>query len=439
MLWSELFIPTLRENPAGADSVAGRLLMRAGYLRPGVFLPLAQRSLRKIERIIRIEMESIGAQEIALDAPSRAATTQLPQIWFQIQHQILTAKLPDLAPLARMLTNCGLSNDFIVASESGADTLVNCLACGYKDSLEYAVSNPGAPAIPDPEGDPAMEEFHTPNRKTIADVSEFTGLPATTQMKSLVMTAGGVPVLALVRGDHQLSRPKLAAIMASDEAIPAGAAEITRLFGADPGSLGPVAVKNIRIIADQALSTRRNMTTGANRNDYHLRNVTPGRDFMCEFADIRRPTEGDTCQTCGSPLTFQKATRLAGVSGTTATLWLDRILYTIAEQNNDEAGMILPRSIAPFDVILTPVNNADAVVWRAAQKVYRDCENAGLGVLYDDRDDRPGSKFKDADLTGIPWRVTVGKKLAQGVVELANRKTRTATDIEPSAVASALK
>jgi len=469
MLWSKIFIPTLRENPVDAESAAHRLLMRAGYIRqagPGAYtyLHLARRSLGKIERIVREEMDRIGGQECCFANEAAVfeiarnelrSPKQLPQIWYQIEAMTMQSYsfgAPDSQDslgkhreaFARILARCGVpavatATEFLTISATGNETLVQCPACGYAEGLGLAVSRAAAPLIPDPEGDGGPEEFHTPDKKTIADVSEFTGLPATSQMKSLVMTADGEPVLALVRGDHQLSRPKLASILRVREVVPAKPAEIVRWFGADPGSLGPVGVKNMRILADHALTGRSNMTAGANRNDCHLRNVTPGRDFEAEFADIRRVAEGDLCSSCGTGLTLHRAIRIAALLPGACEMGIERILRAVIEQNNDEGGMILPRAIAPFAVIVTPVNNIDAALREAAQRIYTDCLAAGIDVLYDDRDERPGSKFKDADLIGVPYRVTIGKKLAQGLVELTARSTRSRTDLPLAEVVTALQ
>ena len=450
MRWSRLFIPTLRENPAGSESASQKLLQRAGYLRPPVWLPLAIRSLEKIERMVRAGMEEMGAQEIGLpDSQSDAiiyeiargelrSPKQLPQIWFarragRIESFPFGAGNSDRTfheLFGGVLAQSGVrSSAFMAPTEAGGETLVECAGCGYAECLDYAVSNATVPVEPDPEGDAAPEAFYTPGRKTIAEVSEFANLPATSQMKSLVMATGGEPVLALVRGDHQLSRPKLAALLGVPEVVPAQPADIVRWFGAEPGSLGPVGAGNIRVVADTSLAARRNMVAGANRTDYHLRNVTPGRDFKAEFADIRRVAEGDACVTCGSPLALRKAVQLAGLRK--GFYWIDlvRILHALVEQNNDEAGMMLPAAVAPFTVIITPVNNNDTAMREAAESIYRDCLASRIDALYDDRDERPGAKFKDADLIGVPFRITLGKKLGQGLVEFNDRKARTSRDL----------
>lgn len=562
MLWSKLFIPTLRENPAEAEVASHQLLLRAGYIRQvaaGIYsyLFLAQRSLLKIQQIVRSEMDGIGAQEFLLPALNPAelwqesgrwdvmgenmfrlkdrfgrdlclgmtheeimtATArgelrsykQLPQIWYQIQTKFRDEPRPKSGLLRvrqfimkdsysfdlnaegldvsykkhyeayrRIFARCGLdvipveahsgamggsqSMEFMVPSDAGEDLVVNCPTCHYAANLEKAISYAVPPKIDDPDSDTAPEEFHTPGRKTIAEVAEFTGLPETSQMKSLVMVADGRPVLALLRGDHQLSETKFAqAAGGALELRPARPDEIKEWFGADPGSLGPIGVTNMPIIADLALGARRNMIAGANRNDYHLRNVTPVRDFNPEFADIRQVNNGDPCAACGAELQLHKTIevghifklgykysdtmglRVLGSNGEEITpimgsygIGIERILSSSIEQNHDDAGMFLPVSIAPFTVIITPVNNADAALREAAQKIYSGCLAAGLDALYDDRDERPGVKFKDADLIGVPFRITIGKKLAQGLVELVERKTRTSRDVAAEEVVDQL-
>jgi prolyl-tRNA synthetase len=552
MYWSKLFIPTLREVPAEAEVISHQLLLRAGYVRQlsaGIYnyLFLAQRSLLKIQQIVREEMESIGAQEMLLPALQPAelwqesgrwdamgdnmfrlkdrfgrplclgmtheenmaavargqlrSYKQLPQIWFQIQTKFRDEPRPksgllrvrqfimkdsysfdlDAAGLdaayekhytayKRIFDRCGLryiaveahsgsmggsqSHEFMVASEAGEDFVVTCPATGYAANLEKAVSRPVPPVVEDPAGDLEPEEFHTPDRKTIAEVSEFTGLPATSQIKSLVMAVDGKPALALVRGDHSLSDTKFASAAGATELRPAHSEEIRTWFGADAGSLGPVGVRNMPVIADLALEGRRNMICGANRNDYHLRNVTPGEDFNARFADIRQVAAGDAEVDTGEPLDIVKTVEIGhifklgykysealGLKVTTESgeeitpimgsygIGIERILCAAIELYNDKDGMALPASIAPFELVITPVNIGDAAQREAGERLFGECKAAGLDVLFDDRDERPGVKFKDADLVGIPYRITLGKKLAQGIVEIVNRRTKQVSDV----------
>jgi len=552
MLWSSLFIPTLRENPAEAEVPSHQLLLRAGYVRQlsaGIYsyLFLAQRSLLKIQKIVREEMNAIGAQEFHLPALNPAeiwqesgrwdvmgdnmfrlkdrfqrdlclgmtheevmtaiargelrSYKQLPQIWYQIQTKFRDEPRPKsgllrvrqflmkdsysfdidqrgldvaydkhYAAYRRIFDRCGLeytvveahsgamggsqSHEFMVASEAGEDFVAMCKSCGYSANLEKAAAEPIAPAISDPEGDFAPEPFHTPGRKTIAEVAEFTSLPETSQMKSLVLVADGKPVLVMLRGDHQLSETKFASVCCDPEFRPAHPAEIREWFGAEAGSLGPVGVDNMTIYADQALAGRRNMIAGANRDDYHLRHVTIGEDFQAELRDLRQVQPGDACTKCGAPLDVVKTVeighifklgykysdsmglRVLNADGKEVTpimgsygIGIERILCAAIELYHDKDGMILPPSIAPFDVVITPANIGDAAQSEAAHKIYNDCVAAGLDALLDDRDERPGVKFKDADLIGVPKRIVIGKKLANGLVELVDRKTRQSTDV----------
>ncbi len=561
MRWSQLFIPTLRENPAEAEVVSHQLLLRAGYIRQlgaGLYnyLFLAQRSLLKITQIVREEMDRIGGQEMLLAALHPAelwqesgryqvmgdnmfrlkdrwqrdmclgmtheevmtsiargelrSYKQLPQIWYQIQNKFRDEARPksgllrtrqftmkdsytfdiDAAGLdigyqkhydayCKIFDRCGLqyvvveahsgamggsqSHEFMVASDAGEDFVAIC-KCGYSANLEKAVAKASDPRVPDPEGDLEPEEFPTPGRKTIADLTEFTGLPETSQMKSLVMVADGEPVLVLVRGDHQLSETKLGSAVTAAEIRAARPEEIRNWFGADAGSLGPVGVKNMPILVDEALRGRRNMIAGANRDDHHLRHVTPAEDFQAEYHDLRQVAAGDPCATCGEPLELKKTIeighifklgyrysdsmglRVLNAAGEEIPvimgsygIGIERILCAAVEQSHDNDGMALGPTIAPFTVVVTPVNRADEGQRTAAEQIYGQCLALGMDTLYDDRDERPGVKFKDADLIGVPFRITVGKKLAQGMVELVERRGKKTSDVAVSDVAAAVK
>jgi prolyl-tRNA synthetase len=346
------------------------------------------------------------------------------------------------------------SHEFLVESEAGEDFIVMCRKCGYAANREKATAQPSAPGVPDPEVDLTPEEFHTPGRKTIAEVSAFTGLPESSQMKSLVLVAHGKPLLVLLRGDHQLSETKFGSAAGDAAFRPARPEEIREAFGADPGSLGPVGVTRLRILADHALAGRRNMIAGANKDDYHLRHVTPGEDFQAEFMDLRQVEAGDACMSCGAPVEIRKTVEVGhifklgykysesmGLHVTNAEgeevtpimgsygIGIERILSAAIELYHDKDGMSLPPTIAPFTVVVTPVNTADAAQKKAAEEIYRACLGLGLDALLDDRDERPGVKFKDADLIGVPFRITVGKKVAGGMVELVERRGKKTVDV----------
>jgi prolyl-tRNA synthetase len=561
MLWSKLFIPTLRETPAEAEVASHQLLLRAGYIRQlsaGIYsyLFLAQRSLLKIQRIVRDEMNAIGGQEMHLPALNPAeiwqesgrwdimgdnmfrlrdrfgrdlclgmtheenmtaiargeirSYKQLPQIWYQIQAKFRDEQRPksgllrvrqflmkdsytfdldhaglDIAyqkhydAYCRIFERCGLrymvveahsgamggsqSHEFMVITEAGEDFVGVCRGCGHSANLEKATAVPSPPGIPDPEGDLSPEEFHTPGRKTIAEVAEFTGLPESSQMKSLVLVADCKPFLVLLRGDHQLNEAKFGAVSGDPEFRTAHPDEIRDWFGAEAGSLGPVGVAGMTILADQALEGRRNMIAGANRDDYHLRHVTLGKDFQAEVRDLRQVAAGDLCTRCGGRLEVRKTVeighifklgykysesmglRVLNADGHEITpimgsygIGIERVLSAAIELYHDKDGMILPPAIAPFQVIVTPANNYDAFQMEAARGIYDACLALGLDTLLDDRDERPGVKFKDADLIGIPFRITVGKKLPGGMVELLERKTRQTVDVPVAEAAAAV-
>jgi prolyl-tRNA synthetase len=436
---------------------------------------------------------------------------QLPQIWYQIQTKFRDEPRPksgllrvrqfimkdsytfdmDTAGLdaaydkhyqayCRIFERCGLeylvveahsgamggsqSHEFMVATDAGEDLVAVCPGCGYAANLEKAVAAPSAPTAADPEGERAPEEFPTPGRKTIAEVAEFTGLPETSQMKSLVLVADGKPVLVMLRGDHQLSEAKLGAVVNDPEFRQAHPPEIQGWFGAGAGSLGPVGVKNMPILADRALVGRRNMISGANRDDHHLRHVTLGEDFQAEVHDLRQVAAGDLCQKCGGALQIRKTVeighifklgykysesmglRVLNADGKEVTpimgsygIGIERILCAAIELYHDKDGMILPAAIAPFQVVITPANNSDAAQREAARGIYQASLALGVDALLDDRDERPGVKFKDADLIGVPFRVVVGKKLSAGLVELVERKTRQSVDVAVADAAAAVK
>ncbi|HUA87217.1 MAG TPA: YbaK/EbsC family protein [Bryobacteraceae bacterium] len=459
MLWSKLFIPTLRDAPAEAKNATHRLLIRAGYMRRQDYLFLGRRVLRKMVAIIREEMDAIGAQEMCVSSPLTIASElrsykQLPQIWYFFREFTVECwsfggveSRPQDA-FRRVFDRCALRylaghREIVALSENG-EPIVR--GAGDIASFETAESCPQPPALPDPEGDLAPEEFPTPGQKTIADLSAFTHLPESSQMKSVVMVADQKPVLIMLRGDHQLSEAKLRDELDASELRPANPGEIREWFGADAGSLGPVGEKNLPILADHALRGRRNMICGANRNDYHLRNVTPGEDFVAEFLDLRAVAPGDAAVD-GTTLAFEKGFRLAHfrrlrkpifvtdvngaqspVDAASCRILLENVFLTAVEQQQDADGLALAPAVAPFTVVITPVSNDEAQQCSGREQ-YDSLRRAGIDALLDDRDERPGVKFKDADLIGVPYRVTVGKKLAQGMVEIRDRRARTSQDV----------
>jgi prolyl-tRNA synthetase len=553
MYWSRLFIPTLRENPTEAEVVSHQLLLRGGYVRQlgaGLYnyLFLAQRSLNKIQAIVRQEMDSIGAQEMYLPALNPAEVwqesgrydvmgdnlfrlkdrfgrplclgmtheevmtiiargelrsyKQLPQIWYQIQTKFRDEPRPksgllrvrqfimkdsysfDLAPAGldlsyekhrvaycRIFDRCGLeyvtveahsgamggsqSQEFMVRTDAGEDYVVYCPQTGYAANLEKASSRPQPPAEPDAAGDLAPEPVHTPGQKTIEQVAEFLKIAPTTLMKSLVLVANEKPYLAVLRGDHQLSETKFQSAAGCAEFRPAHPEEIREWFGAEAGSLGPLNVNSkITILVDEALRGRRNMVSGANRDDYHLLNVTPEEDFTGAWHDLRQAVDGDTDLETGAPLEVFKTVEIGHIfklgykyshsmglnvlseKGEETPvimgsygIGMERILAAAVELYADSDGICLPVSIAPFEVVITPVKAGDPALREAAENLRAELDKLGVDVLVDDRDESPGVKFKDADLIGIPFRVTLGRKLAQGQVEVFERRSKTKTDV----------
>jgi prolyl-tRNA synthetase len=401
-LWSEWFIPTLRDEPAESDPSL-RLLIRAGYLRRVprgfAYLPLARRMLRKIVQIAREEMDAIGGQEFHVKHTDLTSLTselksykQVQQIWYWFED--------------------GLESLSVDLAEERSFRL-------HESAFRRILERCGVSWLEDAESVFEPEEFATPGIKSIAEIAAFTGLPETSQIKSLVMIASESPVMALLRGDQQLSEAKLSTAIDASEIRTATSEEIHASFGADAGSLGPVGVKGVRIVADYALCGRRNMICGANKNDFHLRNVTPEEDFTAAFADLERDESSDIFRS----------------KGNRHWLSLERLVFAIAEQHHDKDGLTLPETIAPFTAVVTPVFYSDETQQKAAAEI---CSSIG-DVLLDDRDERPGVKFKDADLIGMPYRINIGKKLAQGLVEVVERATKQVTDVPIANVSSHIR
>jgi prolyl-tRNA synthetase len=433
---------------------------------------------------------------------------QLPQIWYQIQEKFRDEPRPKSGLLrlrqfimkdsysfdlddagldvsydkhvdayTRIFTRSGLrflhvdaysgmmggkvSSEFTAPAESGEDWVVQC-DCGYAANREKAEGR--AAPVKDLPGEALPEPFATPGLKTIDDLVKGTGESPDRMIKTLVYIVESQPVVLLLRGDHTLSETKLASVLGTGVFRPATPEEAFKLHGAHLGSLGPVGLKDAKILADSALEFRKNMITGANRDDQHLRNVTPGRDFAASFKDLRAVENGDLCIRCGNVLRLVKCIELGHVfklgrrysetmhatvldaQGKEAPLVMgsygigvERILSSAAEQNHDDDGLFLPRAIAPFDVILTAANMDDPALRTAAENLYAQLLERGVDVLFDDRPERPGVKFKDADLIGVPYRLTVGKKkLAQGMVEIFERSTKQIQDAKLEEVVGAL-
>jgi len=361
------------------------------------------------------------------------------------------------------------SQEFMVYTDAGEDLIASCAKCGYAANMEKATSRLEPINELAPTGDGKPELVHTPGKAAIADVAEFFQiLPAqdiktvaymaeirTTEKKAVKST--WQPVAAFLRGDHFVNETKLLGLLGASDLRPMQAEELQQWFAGPAGYLGPVGLApakalndgGLNVIVDRGLEGRENLVGGANKLDYHYRNITPDRDFSWTvLADIRNVAEGEGCPQCGAQLKVAKAVEIGHIfklgykysesmgarvldpNGKEVTpimgsygIGIERILTACIEQNNDANGFWLPRSIAPFEVVVTVTNVSDANLLAVGQKIAGDLEAAGFDVLLDDRDERAGVKFKDADLIGIPYRVNVGKKVAEDKVEVVTRGT----------------
>jgi prolyl-tRNA synthetase family II len=552
MRWSALHIPTLRDDPAGADAASHRLLIRAGYIRQLMaghysLLPLAIRVRAKIMDIVRAEMAAIGAQEFLLPTMQPAEIWQksgrwdvmgeemfrlrdrrgaelalgmtheeiftslavelhsyrdLPQMWYQFQTKFRDEPRPksglirvreftmkdsysfDLddegldhsfelhrAAYQRIFARVGIpavavqassgtmggsaSIEFMCPTAAGEDLVVTCPACGYAANVEKATA---ALATVDDEaaGAATPELFATPGVRTIDDLARDYGVRADQQIKTLVYVVDGEPCVALLRGDHGLVEQKLIDTLGAATVRPAQPDEIVELLGAAPGSLGAVSStlaatdSRLLILADEALRGRRQMVTGANRDGFHLRGVDTDRDIeVSRWADLREVTAGEACVRCGGPLDViqtvevghifklgAKYTDALGISvlrpdGARVApimgcygIGVERLLAAVVETHHDDAGIVWPVAVAPFEVAIA-VLGTDADVLEAATGIHDALAARRVDVVLDDRAERPGVKFRDIELVGIPYRVTVSTRgLAAGAVELTDRATR---------------
>jgi prolyl-tRNA synthetase len=502
----EFFLPAL--NPREVWEASGRWTVMGDNMfrlkdRKGADLCLGMTHEEVMTDIARKELRSYK---------------QLPQIWYQIQTKFRDEPRPKSGLLrvrqftmkdaysfdidasgldlsykkhyetySTIFRRCGLqfvaveahsgamggsqSHEFMVYTEAGEDLVASCPKCGYAANLEKATSR--LAVVDELPGD-KPEEIHTPNIKTIEELQGFLNVSSKNMMKTLCFTAVNenapkgepkeIPVIVFVRGDHTLNDAKLAVTVPGAEFRPMHPEEIQSIFGASGGSLGAIGSEDFqhkgvkaKVFVDLALKGRTNLVTGANKEDYHLRNVTPGRDFKvqdAQWADFRNVEPGEGCPNCGEPLKVAKAVEIGHIfklgykysesmgarvldkDGKEITpimgsygIGIERILTSSIEQNNDENGFWLPPNIAPFEVVVVPANVKDEAVAKAAQDIAGQLEKAGYDVILDDRDERPGVKFKDADLVGIPFRITIGKKLAEGKVELFRRSNAEKQDV----------
>lgn len=363
----------------------------------------------------------------------------------------------------KAFTNCGLevraveadtgamggseSHEFMVLAEVGEDRIAFCDSCSYAANVEKAVA--GEREVSGSEEMKEMEEVHTPGQKTIEEVSEFLGVDPAKTIKSLALLADGEPVLVLVAGDDQLNEVKLANYLAANELTPVADEDFEKYFSSTPGFIGPVGLEGIRVLADLRVKDIVNGVAGANKTDYHLINVNPGRDFIVdEYLDLRIVKEGDPCPKCDGKLEIKSGIEVGHIfklgtkySESMEATYLDengkeqfivmgcygigisRLVAAVIEQNHDEKGIIWPKAIAPYQVIILALGDDEEVV-KVTEELYQELTARGVETLLDDRKERPGVKFNDADLIGIPLRITVGaRSLKNNTIEARVRRT----------------
>ncbi|MBW3563295.1 MAG: proline--tRNA ligase [Acidobacteria bacterium] len=546
MRWTQTFINTLREEPSDADVVSQKLMMRAGMIRKvaaGIYsyLPLGLRSIHKLERIVREEMDRAGSIELSMPAIQPAelwqesgrwqqygrellrlkdrhdrdfvfgptheevitdivrdavsSWRQLPKNLYQIQTKFRDEVRPRFGLMrgrefimkdaysfhssweslnetyekmheayTRIFERCGLdhvvveadtgniggsaSHEFMVLAQSGEDAVVRCPSCGYGANIEKAEAARREVEQSEPVDLDRLEEVETPGKKTIEEVAGFLDLPAGRIVKSLLIETADEVVMILLPGDRSANEIKIRNFLDVNWIQMATPETIERVTGGPEGFSGPLGVENIRVYADVALEGMSNFVVGANKADHHLTGVNIGRDFSpAGFADFTVVTAGDPCHRCGTALEMFRGIEVGhifklGTKYSSAMhceyldeagerqpmvmgcygLGIGRTVAAAIEQGNDENGIIWPVPLAPYEAVVTAIGREEEVR-DAAGKVYEDLREAGVDVILDDRDERPGVKFKDADLIGFPLRVTVGKKsLADGNVELSLRR-----------------
>ena len=543
---TQLYAPTLREVPAEAEIVSHQMLMRSGFIRKATggmytYLPLAWRVMKKIENIIREEMDAKGAQEILMPITQPAelwqesgrwgaygaemwrlkdrhgrefclgptheemitalvrdevrSYRQLPLMLYQIQNKYRDERRPrfglirsrefimkdcysfdrDEAGLdksynamygaySRVFTRCGLnyrpveadsgaiggsgSHEFMALAETGEAELVYCSKCDYAADVEKAELHEIVAAD---EALQDVEEIATPDCKTIQAVCDYLKLPIEKSVKAVAFSSEKGLILCFVRGDHEVNEIKVVNTVGVPEVMMAEDSELVAA-GTAGGYMGPKGLdsKKVIVIVDNTVMKMHNFCCGANKAGYHLLNVNPNRDFTPTYvADIRLIQAGDPCPHCGAPVAHARGTEVGQVfklftkySGAMGAKYLDedgkeqpvvmgcygigvgRTMQAVAEQYNDKDGMMWPRAVAPYEVIVLPMNTKDETSTNKAFEIYEALQKAGVETVIDDRNERPGVKFKDADLIGYPLRVVCGPKtLEQGKLEIKIRKT----------------
>ncbi len=542
---SKLFMTTQREIPADAEIPSHQLMLRSGMIRKcasGIysFMPIGLRSYKKVENIIREEMDNAGAQELIMPALLPAETyqasgrwekfgpemfrledrggrpfclgptheepfteavrdtiksyKQLPVTLYQIQHKYRDEKRPRFGVIRarefvmkdaysfdvdeegldksyqamykayrRIFDRLGLdytvvdadsgamggsgSQEFMVKSPIGEDAICYCDDCGYAANEEKAQCT-----VPEKDNSEAlpMEKIHTPDVKTIEELMAFMNTEPSAFVKTIIYNIDGKIVAVMVRGDRDINETKLTNLYDATELTLAAFDDVERVTGAKVGFAGPIGLKEkIEVVMDNEVSSMANFIVGACETDYHFKNVNIGRDFTPDkIADVRNAVEGDACPKCGKPLKMARGTEVGHIfklgtkySDALGCVYLDkdgrentmimgcygigvsRTLAAIIEQNHDDDGIKWPVVAAPYKVIVVPTKVNDEENMSLAENIYNRLIEEGVEVLIDDRNERPGVKFKDADLIGIPLRITVGRRASEGIVEIKYRAT----------------
>ncbi|OZB97989.1 proline--tRNA ligase [Paenibacillus sp. XY044] len=553
---TSILIPTLREAPAEAEARSHQLLLRAGFIRQlaaGIYsyLPLGWRVLRRIESIVREEMEDAGFQELLLPAMQPAELWErsgrygdygaelirlqdrherefvlgptheevitalaaaevntyrkLPLRLYQIQTKFRDERRPRFGLLRgreflmkdaysfdrswedldrtyqaardayrRIFTRCGLkfsmveaeagsiggegeTHEFMAPAEIGEDTIVSCPACGYAANLEKAAAAAAAGERSEEEAEhqaPAIQKVATPNTRTIEEVSAFLRIPASSILKTMIYMADGEPVAAIVRGDHEVNENKLTAALGCGALELAEPQDVLKITGTPHGYAGPVGL-HIPVYLDRDAVLYGGAVAGAGEAHAHVRNVVPFRDFQpAQIGDYRSVQEGDRCPNCAEALQFAKGIEVGHIFklGTKYSSVLDagytdeagreqtmimgcygigisRLLSAVAEQSLGDQGMCWPLGIAPHAVHLIPVSTQDPDQAAVVDQIATELARQGVECLIDDREERPGVKFKDADLIGLPLRIVVGKRAGEGIVEWTDRRGGVRTEL----------